>query len=214
MKNEKRGGQKKIGENLFLFLKSIWGVLLAVFLNLFLQIDLLWALLFSIFFFSLINRIKLSSLWRIIRENATWDIIMLILGIMIFKKIIEVSGAVTVIPQTLSTWGISPILVISLVPFVVGAITGVTTAFIGITYPILLSFLKPDGVDFGYAMLAYAAGFTGVMLSPVHLCLVLTRDYFKASFSGVYKLLIPSSLLLMIVALLLVLLGYPWGKII
>jgi len=212
--NEKRAGAKKIEENLFLFLKSIWGVLLAVILNLFLEIDLLWALLLSISFFSLVNRIKLSALLRIIRENVTWDIIMLIMGIMIFKKIIEVSGAVMVIPQTLSTLGISPVLVICLVPFAVGILTGVTTAFIGISYPILLSFLKPDGVNYGYAMLAYAAGFTGVMLSPVHLCLVLTKDYFKASFSGIYRLIILPSILLMIVALLLVLLGYPWGRII
>jgi len=213
VEKEKDKIPKKIEENLFLFLKSIWGVLLAVILNLFLGIDLLWALLLSISFFSILNRIKLSAFFKIIRENVTWDIVMLILGIMIFKKIIEVSGAVTVVPQTLSTWGVSPVLVICLVPFAVGALTGVTTAFIGISYPILLSFLKPDGVHFGYAMLAYAAGFTGVMLSPVHLCLVLTKDYFKASFSKIYKLIIPPSIILIIVALLLVLLGYPWGKI-
>lgn len=210
---EENKTEKRVEENLFLFLKSIWAVLLAVILNLFLSIDLLWALVLSISFFSILNRVKLKALFKVIRENVTWDIVMLILGIMIFKKIIEVSGAVTVIPQTLSTWGISPVLVISIVPFAVGALTGVTTAFIGISYPILLSFLKPDGINYGYAMLAYAAGFTGVMLSPVHLCLVLTKDYFKASFSGIYKLIIPPSILLMIVALLLVLLGYPWGRI-
>ncbi|MFH0931042.1 MAG: DUF401 family protein [Candidatus Zixiibacteriota bacterium] len=210
---EENKNQKKTIENLLLFLKSIWGILLAVALNLFSGIDLLWALLFSVVLFAALNGVKPSSFLKIVRENVTWEIIMLILGIMIFKKIIEVSGAVTVIPQTLSTWGISPVLVICLVPFAVGALTGVTTAFIGISYPILLSFLKPDGINYGYAMLAYAAGFTGVMASPVHLCLVLTKDYFKATFSGIYKLIIPPSIVLMLVALILVLLGYPWGKI-
>jgi len=210
---EENKNQKKTIENLLLFLKSIWGILLAVVLNLFSGIDLLWALLFSVVLFAALNGVKPSSSLKIVRENVTWEIIMLILGIMIFKKVIEVSGAVTVIPQTLSTWGISPVLVICLVPFAVGALTGVTTAFIGISYPILLSFLKPDGVNYGYAMLAYAAGFTGVMASPVHLCLVLTKDYFKATFSGIYKLIIPPSIVLMIIALALVLLGYPWGRI-
>jgi integral membrane protein (TIGR00529 family) len=210
---EENKNQKKTIENLLLFLKSIWGILLAVALNLFSGIDLLWALLFSVVLFAALNGVKPSSSLKIVRENVTWEIIMLILGIMIFKKIIEVSGAVTVIPQTLSTWGISPVLVICLVPFAVGALTGVTTAFIGISYPILLSFLKPDGINYGYAMLAYAAGFTGVMASPVHLCLVLTKDYFKATFSGIYKLIIPPSIVLMIIAVALVLLGYPWGRI-
>jgi len=213
LEKEESKSQKNTVENLLLFLKSIWGILLAVVLNLFSGIDLLWALLLSVILFAIVNLVKPASLLKIIRENVTWEIIMLILGIMIFKKIIEVSGAVTVIPQTLSAWGISPILVICLVPFTVGALTGVTTAFIGISYPILLSFLKPNGVNYGYAMLAYAAGFTGVMLSPVHLCLVLTKDYFKASFSKIYRLIIPPSIVLLIVALILVLLGYPWGKI-
>jgi len=210
---EENRNQKKTMENLLLFLKSIWGILLAVVLNLFSGIDLLWALLFSVVLFAALNGVRPSSFLKIVRENVTWEIIMLILGIMIFKKIIEVSGAVTVIPQTLSTWGISPVLVICLVPFAVGALTGVTTAFIGISYPILLSFLKPDGINYGYAMLAYAAGFIGVMASPVHLCLVLTKDYFKATFSGIYRLIIPPSIVLMLVALALVLLGYPWGRI-
>lgn len=210
---EENKNQKKTMENLLLFLKSIWGILLAVVLNLFSGIDLMWALLFSVVLFAALNGVKPSSSLKIVRENVTWEIIILILGIMIFKKVIEVSGAVTVIPQTLSTWGISPVLVICLVPFAVGALTGVTTAFIGISYPILLSFLKPDGINYGYAMLAYAAGFTGVMASPVHLCLVLTKDYFKATFSGIYKLIIPPSIVLMLVALILVLLGYPWGRI-
>ena len=215
VKVEKEEGIEKKDnlENIFLFLKSIWGILLAVVLNLFSGIDLLWALLFSVVLFAALNGVKPSSFLKIVRENVTWEIIMLILGIMIFKKIIEVSGAVTVIPQTLSTWGISPVLVICLVPFAVGALTGVTTAFIGISYPILLSFLKPNGINYGYAMLTYAAGFTGVMASPVHLCLVLTKDYFKATFSGIYKLIIPPSIVLMLVALILVLLGYPWGRI-
>ncbi len=94
--------------------------------------------------FAIVNLVKPASLLKIIRENVTWEIIMLILGIMIFKKIIEVSGAVTVIPQTLSAWGISPVLVICLVPFTVGALTGVTTAFIGISYPILSELFKAE----------------------------------------------------------------------
>jgi hypothetical protein len=40
-------------------------------------------------------------------------------------------------------------------------------------------------------MLAYCGGFCGVLLSPTHLCLVLTKDYFRADFAKVYQQLIP-----------------------
>jgi hypothetical protein len=36
-------------------------------------------------------------------------------------------------------------------------------------------------------MLALASGFAGVLLSPVHLCLLLSNAYFKTSLLPVYK---------------------------
>ncbi|MFO0751886.1 MAG: DUF401 family protein [Thermodesulfovibrionales bacterium] len=48
--------------------------------------------------------------------------------------------------------------------------------------------------------LAFASGFLGVLLSPVHLCLVLTREYFKADAWGIYKRIIPASLVIMAAA--------------
>jgi hypothetical protein len=39
-------------------------------------------------------------------------------------------------------------------------------------------------------LLAFAGGFMGVMASPVHLCLVLTKEYFGASLGKTLTLLI------------------------
>jgi hypothetical protein len=39
-------------------------------------------------------------------------------------------------------------------------------------------------------MFAYVSGFVGILLSPAHLCLALTADYFKADLREVYKILI------------------------
>ena len=43
--------------------------------------------------------------------------------------------------------------------------------------------------DPGAVTFAFASGFAGVMLSPTHLCLVLTLQYFKADMAGTYRLL-------------------------
>ncbi|MCK4248223.1 MAG: DUF401 family protein, partial [Candidatus Omnitrophica bacterium] len=41
-------------------------------------------------------------------------------------------------------------------------------------------------------------GFAGVMISPVHVCLILTKDYFKADAAKVYlKLLLPVIILIL-----------------
>ena len=45
-----------------------------------------------------------------------------------------------------------------------------------------------------------AGGFLGVMCSPLHLCLALTRVYFETDWGAVYRLIAPSALLVVAVA--------------
>jgi len=193
--------------------KGLWPVILVVLLNLILGMNLALALAVTIIFLFVIRKVSLKDIGSMIKRSFSLDIVILILGVMIFKKLITVSGGIGVIPQSLSNFGISPVFAVCLVPFIVGILTGMSSAFVGISYPILFFFLSPNGVNYGYVMLAYGSGFTGVMLSPVHLCLVLTKDYFKASFRRVYLLILPAGLFLLASAIILVLLGFPWGKI-
>jgi hypothetical protein len=39
-------------------------------------------------------------------------------------------------------------------------------------------------------LFAYVSGFVGILVSPAHLCLALTADYFKADLRDVYKILV------------------------
>ena len=200
-------------KNLALAFKGVLPVLLVVGLNLTLKVDIALALVLSLVIFGLIRKVEINRWVRMIRAAITLEIVILILAVMVFKKLITVSGAIETIPSSLASFGIPPVFAIVTVPFTVGLLTGMTSAFVGISYPVLFSFLSPNGVNYGYIMLAYGAGFAGVMLSPVHLCLVVTKSYFKVSFAGIYRMLLPASLVLILSALILALLGFPWGKI-
>ncbi|MEE9192464.1 MAG: DUF401 family protein, partial [Candidatus Aerophobetes bacterium] len=47
-------------------------------------------------------------------------------------------------------------------------------------------------------MLAYVGGFSGMLLSPVHLCLLFSTKYFGADLKKVYRLLyLPVSLVVL-----------------
>jgi len=73
-----------------------------------------------------------------------------------------------------------------------GFATGISMGFVGISLPLLVPFIALGSQVNGYAlMLAYMSGYVGVLLSPLHLCLILSTEYFKASFAKVYKLLLP-----------------------
>jgi hypothetical protein len=46
-------------------------------------------------------------------------------------------------------------------------------------------------------------GYAGMMLSPVHLCFLLTVDYFSASFIKVYKYILPCAMSVMAFGIIL-----------
>jgi hypothetical protein len=102
-----------------------------------------------------------------------------------------------------------PLWVITIVlPFLVGGVVGITIAFVGSTFPILLALIAAfDETRFllPYLMLALVSGFVGVLLSPLHLCLLLSNKFFGASLSQVYAhLWLPS------VVILCAGIGYFW----
>jgi hypothetical protein len=71
---------------------------------------------------------------------------------------------------------------VMLLPFIGGLTTGVAIGFVGVSFPVVVSLM---GVDpplrtvLAFTVLAYACGHMGQMLSPVHICLVVTNEHFK-----------------------------------
>jgi hypothetical protein len=87
-------------------------------------------------------------------------------------------------------------------PFIMGWLTDVNQAFVGISFPMLLPIFGADHPDMVLVMFAYVSGFVGILLSPVHLCLATTLQYFKASLRDVYKIMLAPAALVWAAALL------------
>ena len=114
----------------------------------------------------------------------------LVVSIMIFKRILQVSGGVEIIPEVFTKLGIHPFIVLFIIPFFIGTMTGLGTAAIGIGLPVLLPIIIQGETNLYYAMLAFTGSFVGSMISPMHLCLVVANNYFKVDIGEMYKMLI------------------------
>jgi hypothetical protein len=89
-------------------------------------------------------------------------------------------------------------------PFLGGMITGIAVGFVGTALPLVTTLIAgmlargggaTDPVSaLPYVTLAFAFGFAGMILSPLHACLVLTRRYFNASPAGMYRYLLGPTL--------------------
>ncbi|HON78439.1 MAG TPA: DUF401 family protein [Spirochaetota bacterium] len=91
----------------------------------------------------------------------------------------------------LSSWGIPVIFVIMLIPFISGITTGIAVGFVGASFPIVVSL---SGGDISQLVLAYGCGYMGMILSPVHVCLVVTAEHFGTDVgTTLRKILYPAS---------------------
>jgi hypothetical protein len=136
-----------------------------------------------------VNRMGLRDLAAALFHRGTLPMLLLILGIMAFKGALVDSQAVFQIRQEMVRYRIPVLVVIMAMPFISGLITGIAIGFVGASFPLVVP-LFADGSPLhflAYASLAYASGYMGMMLSPVHLCLLVTRDYFQASLAASYR---------------------------
>jgi hypothetical protein len=129
-----------------------------------------------------------------------------ILGVMVFKHVLEDAGAVEQIPMALSTLGLPPLLVAYVVPMIVGLLTGTAPAALALSVPLVTPLLavNTDGqstVTMNSAVWLYVSSFSGILLSPLHLCLALTREYFGATWGLLYRRLLPAVIFVVIFAL-------------
>jgi len=192
-------------KEIYNFLLHIWPILGVILLVLIVKLDVILSLLVIVVFTFITTRIKKKRILFILRNSLSWRVVLLIVSVMVFKRILEVSGVLSMIPQLFSLTRISPLIFLFSIPLIIGFLTGVTQAFVGIAFPLLLPFIGMNNPNLTYVMLAYAGGFTGVLISPVHLCLIVTRGYFKADLTRVYKLLFLPVFSVVLIAFIIVL---------
>ena len=202
--SDKRG---EFGLNIKKLFLSTWPILLVTFLVVIIKIDLLISLILVILSLVLLNRskMKVEVILEIIKKDIPLNTAVLIIGIMIFKRILETTGAIMIIPGFFTELGVHPLVILFFIPFLTGMLTGITSAFVGIGFPVLLPFIVIQGeVNLNYAMFAFVGGYMGMLISPMHLCLVVTNDYFKSDLRKIYKMLILPLIIISLSAFIIV----------
>ena len=115
----------------------------------------------------------------------------LIAGIMVFQGLMKTSGAVGEIEHEMNAYGIPALAMICLLPFVSGLVTGIAVGYVAASLPVVVPLISGmSGMEYlAHGGLAFVCGFFGMMLSPLHLCFLLSRDYFKCTLTSCYPYL-------------------------
>ena len=155
----------------------------------------------------IVAMIQQKARWYEIKSSLRYGlepkILGLLISVMLYKAVIETSGSANTLIADLEALKLPLVFIVAILPFLVGLATGLSMAFVGVTFP-LLAPLIAQGADVNHftMLLAYASGEIGLLLSPMHLCLILSTEYFDARLFDVYRHIIPPVILLEIIAII------------
>jgi integral membrane protein (TIGR00529 family) len=192
-KGELKTGEKLSKNGIWSFIPIAAVLLLVVIFHM----ELHYALIVSVAALFIFYRYGLKKIMSSLKHGFSLDIILLILSVMLLKEAMESSGAVRNVSQFFILEGIPTLPILFILPFITGLLTGITVGFVGGTFPLIMSVA---GTSTSAISFAFVSGYLGVLFSPVHICLVLTREYFRADLWKMYKLIIPAGLILLFIA--------------
>jgi hypothetical protein len=138
--------------------------------------------------------------WRpILLSRRTAVLVILVAIIRIYGAVIETKmghapSLVDEMQAEMDAWGIPALGMIMLLPFVAGITTGICVGFVGASFPIVVSLVGDGNATpelLAAVTLAFGFGYMGMMLSPVHVCLIVTNEHFKTRLARSLRGLLP-----------------------
>ena len=105
--------------------------------------------------------------------------------ILLFIQLLDTTGVLAQIVAAFKGSSLPIPVIIAIVSFIIGILTGLSQGHVAIVMPIVAALSMGDVDLVGVAMVF---GVAGQMITPTHVCLTITVDYFKSDF---FKTLIP-----------------------
>ena len=130
-----------------------------------------------------------TSLFTLVVNRRTAGMMALIFMVFMFKDVIGVSGIVSEMSNTGGSLVVICLITV-LLPLICGMLMGVMVGYVGAAFPIILGLIAEAGLQaymVPIIMLGLAAGQFGQLASPLHICLVVTCEYYNVDFAKIWR---------------------------
>lgn len=146
----------------------------------------------------------------ILKKSLTGNLAIAIFGIMILREMIRISEMHVLITETMQDLAFPALLMVILIPFLLGALTGYNLGAVALSYPLVDPFFAFTGIQLlGLTSLIFMSSLIGYLISPIHLCNVLSSEYLKTDTTRMYKMLLPAAIGVLCIQILFVILMFP-----
>jgi len=161
----------------------------------------------SIFLLYILTKCDWKTYSGIAKKSLTWKLAFAVFGIIIFQEMFKVSQVHILIQEMMSSVAFPALVIIIVIPFLLGVLTGSDFgALAPLSYSLVAPFFSFTGVSLlGLTSLIFISSFLGYLISPIHLCNVLSSDYLKTDTTRMYKYFIPAVLATLCIQVIFVL---------
>jgi integral membrane protein (TIGR00529 family) len=163
-------------------------------------LNMVIALTVAIAYTIAITHMKLNEALKALRK-VNVSLPLAIPGVMIFRYTLNRSGLIDAALPYLSSVYLPPVFIALAIAWIVGLATAMPSAGIALVLPIASAII--GDMPTSTASAVYISIIFSYLISPLHLCLVLTVGYYRSSIYAVYKKLIPSAIIVYLLSLII-----------
>lgn len=155
-------------------------ILFNIFLVVFFHLAASVSMAIVVLLMALVLRQHTADIMAMLRHGMDRKLLWGIASILLFQQVLQDTGVLSGVVKMLETYGISALIVAGVLAFAGGILTGTSGGFVALSMPVIVAMSPGDlvAVSVGFVM-----GTAGQMLSPMHLCLLVSLRYFGADFA-------------------------------
>jgi integral membrane protein (TIGR00529 family) len=136
----------------------------------------------------ILDKVNLRDLLHHLADKREIELSAMVFSVLYYKNMLDQTGMIGQSVRELQQWHIPVILVILILPVLIGLVTGVTIAAVGVGFPVAFGLASHAGLaPVPLFVVGFTAAMLGVMFSPIHLCLILSVEYFGGTVWPVYR---------------------------
>jgi len=143
----------------------------------------------------------LITRFRYIISGIKLPLLFGVVGVVVFQDFVVASNAVDTLAEGMTRVGVPLLLLAAALPYLVGMLTGNPWAVIATTVPLLMPAL-PEELKGAYLGVVFVSGLVGYLNSPLHLCFILSNEYFGLSWKDVVPKLHIMSMVMLVGSLI------------
>ena len=160
----------------------------------------------SILLLFLLIKMPLKKYGQLIKKAINWKLPLAIFGIMIFREMFAVSGANVVIADMIGHLFFPSLILVIIIPVLLGVLTGYNLGAIALSFPLVEPFFSSTGVSLvGLSSIVFISSLVGYLISPIHLCNVLSSEYLKTDTTRMYRMYLPAAFSLLLLQVVVIL---------